>query len=152
LDKPGDIKKNPMDRISRYLLLAMVIIAVTAFVLRGYIPGTARRDQNGFPHGTGRLETFYPSGPLRLSESILNGEPVTSVWYRPDGSVFAKTDWQAGTGTGYELYDDGSLQLVIPFQDGLAEGVAIEYEPDGREKRRKQYQKGQSVKEVNSSP
>ena len=132
--------------ISRFILVVCCTLALVSLVLfRGYIPGTIKRDANGFVHGTGKLEYFYPNGKLKLDETYLNGQIRVSKFYLPVGTVFATTNWQNGTGLEYGLNDDGSLRVVIPYRNGLAEGWAIEYGVDRTVSRRILYRNGERV-------
>jgi antitoxin component YwqK of YwqJK toxin-antitoxin module len=130
----------------RFIFLVCSILALLwLLLLWRYIPGTVRRDANGFVHGTGKLEYFYPNGKLKLDETYINGQIRVSKFYLPDGTVFATTNWQNGTGLEYGLNDDGSIRVVIPYRNGLAEGWAIEYGVDRTVSRRILYRNGERV-------
>ena len=131
---------------SRFIFLVCCALALlSAALFWRYIPGTIQRDANGFVHGTGKLEYFYPNGKLRLAETYQNGQIRRSKFYRPDGTVFATTDWQNGTSLEYGLNDDGSLHVVIPYRNGLAEGWATEYGVDRTVSRCILYRNGQKI-------
>ncbi len=99
---------------SSIILIALLALAGCSPALtRDGLPphgrGTFARDENGFPSGTGWQAYLYPTGQVKLREAYVEGVLQRSIWYRPDGSIVATTDWQRGSGTGYELRDDGSI-------------------------------------------
>lgn len=76
-----------------------------------------------------QLKTYhYKTGQTKLVEVIENGRPTVSTWYLPSGELFRQTAWQGtGTGTGYYLDEQGRVTAEIPYVDGLAHGIAIEF-------------------------
>lgn len=138
----------PHRRLRRVLILVAVAVPVLtvggfAWYLSGYMPGTLHRDENGFFHGTGTQQYFYPSGRIKVEDHYVAGELHRITLYKPDGSVFATTD--ATNGIGYSLRDDGSLRCQMEFKNGIADGKAIYYREDGTVDYEKEFRNGHPV-------
>ena len=93
--------------------------------------GSFSRDEFGIPEGTGWQAYLYPSGQVKRREAFVEGVLQRTIWYRPDGSVVATTNWNKGSGIGYELRDDGSIKTKTEYVRGLADGEVVSYRPDG---------------------
>ena len=106
-------------------------LAIVAFYTYPSIPGTFGRDASGFPHGTGTETYRYKSGAVKLVEDYRRGSLVRSVWYRPDRTVVATTDWVDESGVGYYLREDGSVRSHMTYVRGIAEGAATYYDEAG---------------------
>jgi antitoxin component YwqK of YwqJK toxin-antitoxin module len=124
-----------------------------AWACRDFMPGTLRRDGNGFAHGTGTERFFYASGPIREEDDYRNGVAVRSRWYRPDGSLVASSEFDVQNGgLGYFLREDGSVRETVHYRYSthnrqyLADGVATFYNPDGSINRTSEFRGGIELK------
>lgn len=113
------------------ITVGVLVLAIFGVYVAGYMPGTIRRDANGFMHGTGWWRYRYDSGTLKLEEHYSAGQLSLSRWFRRDGSLIAETHWHDGDGVGYFLRDDGTVRVKMEFRDGKANGKAIYYKEDG---------------------
>ena len=102
-------------------------------------------DEQGVAHGSGVTETRYRSGALMAEERYERGRLARSTWYRPDGSLVARTDWKNGTGLGYYLREDGSVRARMQYVDGVAHGQAVYYTPEGHVERFAEFRDGTEV-------
>ncbi len=76
-------------------------------------------------------EYFYKSGELKLVDRYVAGQCVEETWYKPDGTVIANEHFVDGTGTGYYLYEDGTIKLKMTYVKGLAHGPARFFSTNG---------------------
>lgn len=109
-------------------------------------------DAQGFPHGSGERTFRYHSGAVKLREDYVEGVPVRSRWFKPDGTLIHETDWQHGTGEGLYLRDDGSIRTRMHYVGGVAEGSATEYDSRGNVTKIETYRHGQPVADESKSP
>ena len=123
-----------------------VFLVVFGWFCWGYVLGTLYFDKNGEPHGTGIRKYFYTAGALKLKEHYLNGKLSKSIWFKPDGSIVATTDWESESGIGYYLRDDGSIRVKMEYVNGVAHGQATYYRDDGSVERYVEFRNGVEVK------
>jgi antitoxin component YwqK of YwqJK toxin-antitoxin module len=109
----------------------VLLFGALGLYVSGYMPGSIRRDANGFMHGTGRWLYHYDSGPVMLEEHYLAGRLRFSRWFRPDGRVVDETRWQHGDGVGYYLRQDGTVRTKMEYRGERAHGQATYYKEDG---------------------
>ena len=102
-------------------------------------------DENGFPHGTGVKQYNYDAGPLMLEENYQSGKLVQSIWYRPDGTVIRQEEWENGSGTGIYLRQDGTIRAALPYVNGVAHGIGVDYDEMGHATNTVEYKRGQKI-------
>lgn len=88
-------------------------------------------DAQGVAHGTGERVYKYKSGAVQLREDYVDGKLVRSRWFKPDGTLIKRTDWDHGNGEGIYLREDGSIRTRMRYVNGLADGPALEYDTVG---------------------
>jgi antitoxin component YwqK of YwqJK toxin-antitoxin module len=137
-----------------WVLIILVVIAGIVWAFWDYFPGTLRQDAQGERHGTGVQRYFYQSGKLMLEERYRAGRLMRSTWYDPTGKEIQQTDWINGAGEGIYLREDGSIRKRVPYRNGLAEGKAISYAPDGTVESEIWYSQGKRVSppDIGSAP
>src|SRR5258708_6122102 len=81
-----------------FLLMTAASCSLGAWLARGYIPGTIRFSDHGFPQGTGTMRSYYPNGSIKVEEYYRNGLAIRQTWYRPDGSVFVVSEFDVKHG------------------------------------------------------
>ena len=111
------------------------------------MPGTLYFDKQGIPHGTGDKKYFYESDALKLHEYYHNGKVSKSIWYKPDGTIVATTNWENGSGVGYYLRDNGSIRIKMQYINGVAHGQATCYSEDGTVEKYVKFRNGVEVED-----
>ncbi len=115
-----------------FLTMACAFVATISILAYLYISNTPfYRDDHGNTHGSGVEQFSYPDGAPKIITTYRFGHPISSTWYRPDGSIVFTTEWVDGEGMWYWLRDDGSLRAQCNMKDGFAHGKMISYNPDG---------------------
>lgn len=127
------------------MIAGLVLAAAIAAYMLGCMPGTLEFDASGRPHGSGVRVYRYKGGQVKLEERYRAGKIVHSAWFRPDGSVVARTAWKNESGTGYYLREDGSIHTQMQYVNGLAEGKAMYYGLDGGVEREALFRGGKPV-------
>lgn len=137
-----------------YLREIISIIAIL-FVIAGcvwqfwdYIPGTLRRDENGFTYGTGTDRYYYKSGQLKIEGYYRAGKMQKTTWFDPSGNVIQQTDWINESGEGLYLREDGTIKTRMQYKNNMADGKAIYYHPDGSVEKEVWYKDGQVVNAI----
>lgn len=117
--------------------LCFALILCVSFAWE-YIPGTYYVDENGRTHGTGSESHYYKNGRLLARESFVAGILAKCTYYRPDGTVAARSiyDKEEG-GIGYRLREDGTIRTRTPYiwdsqaKEFLAHGEEVYFDADG---------------------
>jgi len=65
-----------------------------------------------------------------------------STWFKPDGSIIRDERYADGSGTGLYLYEDGRIQTIMPYVNGVAHGFVIYYKADGALEKIVEFQHG----------
>lgn len=129
--------------------VALVLTGALAFFAYDSLPGSVRRIQTPdgeVVKGTGTFKYHYATGQLKLTEEFRRGSAVLSRWYKPDGTLIAETKWgRNSTGTGYYLREGGSIKSRLTYVNGLADGTASYFNPDGSLAGEAKFEKGQRV-------
>lgn len=121
-------------RVIVAVLIAAAVLGAGAAVWairRADLSGSFYVDANGKAHGTGRKTYRYPFGTVKLVEEYRQGKQVRSEWFKPDGTSLWVTVWEAESGVGLHVRDDGSLRNRMTYVHGIAHGPATYYRPDG---------------------
>lgn len=136
-------------RIFVALAALLVLLAIVGFFAYDSIPGSLRRTQTRdgeVVSGTGSFAYRYPSGQTKLIEDVRRGVMTRSRWFKPDGTLIAETTWgRNNSGTGYYLREDGSIKSKLTYRNGLADGTASYFNPDGSLAGEAKFEKGQRV-------
>jgi len=107
-----------------------------------------RFDHNGKPRGTGWKLYFYDdTSNIKVKDAYVDGVPVYSAWFRPDGSFVAEQRWVDGCGVQYYLREDGSVKVKMPMVHGCANGVATYFTEDGSVEKYVVFKNGRPVSE-----
>lgn len=109
------------------------------------IPGTLVFDSKTGFRGTGTHTSRYPDGSVSLAEDFRRGKLLRSVWFKPDGSVVAATDWKDGAGVGYYLRNDGTIKIRMTYANGIAHGPVTYFNPDGSIAGEAEFRDGQRI-------
>ncbi len=136
------------------LLCVVTLFAVllSAWTSWDSLPGTFRRDGNGFPHGTGVDRHFYSTGELQIEDRYDRGLMTSSTWYRRDGSEIASCTYtKEKGGVSYYLGETGKIWCKTPYKYSqarggyVADGEAEYYNPDGSISRKSIFRDGVEV-------
>lgn len=122
--------------------LACLLIA--AGLLSGCGDEAIRKEADGSYSGAGVVEYFYDDDvSVMRADSYADGRIVESAWYDRGGVLLFKTEWtEDGRGTEYYLHQDGSLRMMVPMKNDVAEGPAEVRSPDGDLLRRPLFKEG----------
>jgi antitoxin component YwqK of YwqJK toxin-antitoxin module len=128
-----DMTPKQMNRASNILAILTLALVVSgaALYFGGYVPGTIKKDSDGFIRGTGKWLHHYKSGDVMLEEHYFAGRLQSSRWFRPDGSLVAETRWRSGDGVGFFLRQDGTIRAKMEFRNERAHGTATYFLDDG---------------------
>ena len=145
-------------QFGRRARVALVLVTVGSIVVGiwfnwEYLPGTLRHDNFGIAHGSGTYIHKYDTGQKMVEESYLGGRPYRTIWYRPDGSVVAKEEYDEPSRAidYYYLRQDGSIRAIIECKWSsrlsvhVANGEGTFFKQDGSIDKVQRYSEGEVV-------
>jgi len=99
------------------IVVTLAALACAAFTYWDAIPGTYRKNENGFARGTGVDEYRYDSGVLMIREWYYRGLIYRSTWFTPEGNEIATETYDKATGgVGYYLRQDGTIRSKYTYE------------------------------------
>jgi hypothetical protein len=123
-------------QFATFAVLLAVGAVLAVWYQSGYMPGSLRIENDGLwptVRGTGSTRDRYPSGSLKSQHWFRAGRRMTSEWYLPDGTLFARTEFHSHEpGRFYQLRDDGSVSDRFYLLNDVPHGEWVHFGPNGQ--------------------